>query len=677
MLQIIASQQAFMRKRFSVQPQVGAVASFSITSTVGGSNLPFAFGHAFKQGDVQNAATLGADTAVQVTPKNYWPDGSLKYAIISGRKTLTANVASSVSLSNGGTVASGSNLSTTDLKATGVTASIAYGAYGTVSWADTDWDTPFQTLTSGPELSSWTYRKAIGADAHLVGWLEVRLHAGGAVCVLAWLENCYLTVASPGARSGTATLTVGGSQRYSAALSLLNHQRAVLGSGTTWWHWLGTDPVVTPKHDTAYLQNTKLVPAYRANSSGSTALFARLATSYTPLAAANYHEPMGEAGYQLSIGLIPEWDVAYLTTAADVRAYRAVVINGLAAGRYGMHYRDQTTNRPLLFSSYPNLVMEGSTAGVTNTGSGSQETPTASGGTPPTFDGAHHPSIGYMAYLLTGWNWFLEELQFIATGNFLRNSTSSRNNSSGVFRSNAGSDITRGAAWSTRTLAQAACLTPDGDSLRTQFVNSVNSNIDWYHGRYVAQANNPLGVVEPYDTTYTGAGWQGAAWMDDFFTASYGFMKDLQVATGDSVTRQDAFLAWKYVSIVGRLGGTSTNERSFRHIDDDYTVSYAPGTDGAADFAGGTGPWYTNWGASSDADGVAHDGTAGSSLLGSGVLSAQGRLSNAQPAIAYAVDHGAAGAAASYSLMTGASNWAAHIAFYTDDPVWSVKPRSV
>jgi hypothetical protein len=661
--------------RLSRTAQSGPVVAMTLTSTVGGSNLPFAFGQAFKQGDVANAAALGGDTAVQVTAKNLWPDGSLKYAIISGRKTLSANTPAAVTLSNGGTVASGSNLSITDLKATGITASIAYGAYGTVSWADTDFDTPFQTLTTGPELSSWAYRKAIGSDAHLVGWIEVRLHAGGAVCVLAWIENAYLTVASPGARSGTATLTVGGSQRYSAAMALLNHQRAVLGSGTTWWHWLGTDPVITPKHDVAYLQATKLVPAYRANSSSSTALFARLATSYTPLAQHNHHDPMGEAGYQSAIGLLPEWDVAYLTAAADVRAYRAVVINALGVGRYGMHFRDQATNRPLLFSSYPNLVMEGSSNGVANTGSGSQVTPTASGGVPPAFDGAHHPSFGYMAYLLTGWNWFLEELQFIATGNFLRNGTGNRNNSSGVFRSNAGSDITRGAAWSTRTLAQAACLTPDADALRTEFVNSVNANVDWYHGRYVAQANNPLGVVEPYDTTYSGVGWQGAIWMDDFFTASYGYMKDLQVASGASVARLDAFCAWKYQSIVGRLGGAGDAQFSYRYAEQ-YTLSYAPGTDGAADFAGGTGPWYADWAAVARAEGIANDAAAGASLVGSYVGVATGYTSNYQPAIAYAVDHGATGAAAAYARLTAASNWAAHIATYTDDPVWSVKPRT-
>ena len=44
---------------------------------------------------------------------------------------------------------------------------------------------------------------------------------------------------------------------------------------------------------------------------------------------------MGDTGYDASIGLLPEWDVVYLTSGGDPRALTAVVINGYAAGRYG------------------------------------------------------------------------------------------------------------------------------------------------------------------------------------------------------------------------------------------------------------------------------------------------------------------------------------------------------
>ena len=117
---------------------------------------------------------------MQVTPKNLWPDGSLKFAVVAGRAALAANTPLTVLLA-AGAPATGTDLTLADLKATGVTASTACGAFGTASWAAADWDSPFKAWVSGSEMSSWIYRKPVGSDAHLVAWLEVRLFAGGAV----------------------------------------------------------------------------------------------------------------------------------------------------------------------------------------------------------------------------------------------------------------------------------------------------------------------------------------------------------------------------------------------------------------------------------------------------------------------------------------------------------------
>jgi hypothetical protein len=46
------------------------------------------------------------------------------------------------------------------------------------------------------------------------------------------------------------------------------------------------------------------------------------------------------------------------------------------------------------------------------------------------------------------------------------------------------------------------------------------------------------------------------------------------------------------------------------------------------------------------------------------------------PAIAYAVDHGAPGAAAAFARLTGASNWNAIATSGFDDlPIWGIVPR--
>ena len=168
-----------------------------------------------------------------------------------------------VTLSATRTAPSGAALTTADLRTTGAAAAIGCGAFGAVSWADADWLTPFMSWAAGPQMSSWIYRKQVGTDAHLVAWLEVRLYAGGAVEVLPWVENGFLNVAAPGERVATYTFTLGGTERFSQSVALLNHQRTPLVAGALLSHWLALDPGVTVSHDAAYLQSTRLVPTSR------------------------------------------------------------------------------------------------------------------------------------------------------------------------------------------------------------------------------------------------------------------------------------------------------------------------------------------------------------------------------------------------------------------------------
>lgn len=648
-----------------------------LVSSRGGSALPFSMGYAFRQGDIPSGSAIGASAeglrGFQGTVKNRWRDGSVKFAILSGRVDLTASVERTVTLgrvSSGGAVAS---LSLNDLKSTGVTAAIAFGSYGSVSWVGSDWDAPLVTWISGPEMSSWIYRKPIGSDRHLVGWLEVRLYAGGAVEVVPWIENGYLLVESPGERSGTASFLLGASQRYAGNLRLAHHTRTYLGSGADLTHWLGASPGVTWKHDTGYLMDTKIVPAYRGSSSGNSALMnGRLAQSYTPLAQHNYPDSMGAAGFHWSIGPLPEWEVAYLTSDADVRAWRAIIINGYASGRFGIHYRDESTQRMPRFSAHPYLCLNTSNSGTYSIGESERgaATPAPGGGPPATYTNSHVPAIGFVPYLLTGLWYFLDELQHAAFFPYLKNGSSQRKQARYVLESSAGANQIRGAAWALRTIAQAAAVTPDEDTaVRAELVNAIHSNIDIYHGRYAAQPNNPLGLCKNDDERY---------WMDDFFTFAWGYLKDLQAHSASYDARLDAFLAYKYKAIVGRLGPNMAGNWSYRRAAQYDGVS-SPAGMWNADWEGGNGPWYANWGVAYLADGWSY-GTGDSLLDGYADESgfAQSYWGNIQPAIAYAVDHGAVGAREAYDRMVGASNWPRNAGYFnTDTPVWSVRPRTV
>ena len=662
-----------------VQAQAAGAGSglqIDLISATGGLSLPFTVGQALRQGDVPNGSALvSSGSELQFVVKNRWPDGSAKFAILSGRTDLTANAWKSIGLSVASAPAPAPALSTADLAATGVTASVQFGSFGTANWNAGDWAAPVQTWTSGPLMSSFTYRKPIGSDPHLVAWLEVRAYKGGRVEVLPWIENGYLQVAGPTSKAGTASVNIGGTQRFSQSLSLLNHQRAVLASGSTLTHWHGgTDPKVTPRHSAAYLMATKLVPNYRGATGASSPIFARLATSYTPLGQANFPADMGATGYDPAIGLLPEWDVAYLTTAGDPRAFRAVLINGYAAGRYGTHFRDESTNRPFKFSTYPTLVMgEGSGVSAIGSSSANRYTPAGSGGSPPLYDSPHSPSMGYMAYLLSGWNYYLEETQFLATANFLKNGDGTRLGSKGVIETAVGANATRGAAWTIRSLAQAATVTPDGDALRSEFVGSLNENVNYYHGRYIATPNNPLGLIQPYQHYTSTDPWSAAIWMDDFFTATFGYLKELQAHDASTQAKLDAFVAWKYKAVVGRLGASGTDQFSYRYAAQ-YTINVAPSN--SANWANGSGPWYPSWGAVARSMGFPTSGNPGEPLESGYPDSGTAYWGNLMPAISYAVDHGAPGATQAWDRINAASNFPTQANDYNDNPVWGIIPRS-
>lgn len=658
----------------SPAPAAVGARQFTLVSPLAGS-APFTVGFAFRKGDIPAGQNVVSNvTDLQVTPKNRWNDGSLKFAIVAGRTTLSAGVPATVSLSPG-SAPDRPALTLGELKATGVTAAISAGQFGSAQWSAADWDQPFVAWVAGPEMSSWIYRKPIGSDAHLVAWLEVRIFKGNAVEVLPWIENGYLMVPGPTSKAERFTFALGGTQRFSADIDLPNHCRTPLVAGGALSYWLGADPQITPKHDTEYLQSTALVPSYRAKVAPEAARVKALVTTYSPLQQGNLPPGMGAGGYHASIGLLPEWDVLYLTSTSSA-AYASIVCNGYSMGRYGIHFRDEKTNRPLRFSSYPNLLL-GAGSNVSNNGASTKDlyTPTSTGTRPQTWAFTHHPSTGFLPYLVTGRWYFMEELQFAATLHFLKTTDWIRNFTEGVMETQA--NTTRGIAWTVRTLAQAACITPDDDlPLRTEFLSSLQSNIDWNYARYIAQPNNAFGWVEPY-SDYSGAGdglYFEATWMQDFVTAAFGYTKAMEPAiSAASASRLDAFFAWKARSIIGRLGGGGADEYLFC---DAAPYSIAVAASDSADWVKGQGPWLADWGATYAATMKQPNPGSGDQLRGGFFPDATSYWGNLQPAIAYAVQHGLPGALAAYRRLTTASNWSALATNFNADPVWSVRPST-
>jgi len=641
---------------------------------------PYCLGYAFRRGDVPvGKALTGSTGTIQVIPKNLWPDGSLKFAVIAGQADIIAAADTNVALMLiPAPTAVPIQLTTAKLRSTEIVAEVGCGAYGTVSWTRSDWDAPFQTWVQGPVMSSWVYRKPVGSDKHLVAWLEVRLWASGAVEVLPWIENGFLRVAAPANKSATFTFTLGKTQRMSAAINLKHHQRTPLINGTALSYWLGTDPGVTARHNTAYLQATELVPSYQAVVAANSSAVSRLPTTYLPLQAGSFNfdgDSMASPGYQDPIGLLPQHDVLYLTSDAQI-AHAGVIRNGFSAGRYALHYRDETTNRPLRFSSYPTLNI-GSNQGFKDNGGSTTNsyTPTPTGGNGPGWDTAHSPSVGYLAYLVTGRWYFMEEVQFSTTANYLGNGDNQylRVGSKGLVRPCPGAWQTRSCAWDWRARVQALCVTPDADTaLRSEFIASVEANIEYFHSLYVAKPNNPFGWIKPGES-YDGTLRPGAPWQQDFVTAAFGYSVALGLPISTAATAKlGQFFRWKARSVVGRLGPKG----AFWYVNGaPYTVMISPNS--MPDYDNGTGPWYESEAAVYNATyevAPSWMGRIDGALAGEIMPGADAMWGNLIPAIAYAVRHNVPGAQEAYKRILSASNWPGLRDGFNSRPAWSVRP---
>lgn len=655
--------------------------------------LPFCLGQVFRPGAFPRDAAIGCGLGdFQASVLNRWPDGSAKFAVLAGRAAVAPGATRSLTLSVAASAPAGANVTEAQLQQSGLTAILEFAPHGSVQLQSligvaSRYDSARKRWTAGmvrqniagPQMSSWTYYAPIGGHPHLAAWFEVRCWASGQVQVLPWIENGYLNVAGPASVAGTLAFTLNGTQRFSAEFTLPARTRTAAIGGAPVAYWADGGAGLQFSHDTAYWQLTGLVPTYMARAPSTSKLLARQKTAFAPLMQGDFPAGMGAGGYHPSIGMLPEWDVAYLISNGDARAQAAVLAHGLAAGRYPLHYRDETTNQPLRFSSYSDLGISGGSAlgvpgaGTTTTG---QYTPAPTGAAPPTWASSHHPSVGYLAYLVSGWSYFAEQLQFAATLNFLKQGNMPRGRSKGLLLTNVGANTTRGAAWALRTLLQAATVTPDAqEPLRSEFLASLAANVDDYHQKYVAQANNPFGVCAPYGDYTAGDGkHMHAIWMEDFLTAAWGYALSLRLPLDGAVrNRLEAFFQWKARSIVGRFGrpGVPTE---YNYLDAaQYTMAVAASD--MADFATGRGPWFADWGAIYAATlNRANDVGSGDQLRGAYFPDPSSYWGNLQPALSYAVDHGVPGATAAYARMTSARNWPQFVANCDATPVWSVRP---
>jgi hypothetical protein len=671
---------------------------FALRGTASGLQ-PFAFAHPFRQGDVPAGSVARGDSADwQCSPLTYWPDGSLKHAIIAGRVAVTAGTDVAIKLS-AGPDPGGVALIEADLAAALPATTIAVDSDVTSLNALVGTNALHTTICAGPVMSSWVYRRPVAGSSHLVVYVEVRLFKGGAVEIFPWVENGYLLVPGPTNFVRTCSVSIGGMQKFGEVIDIKHHTRVPLVSGMTFSYWAGTDPGITPKHDRAYLLATKLIPNLGWFDPSAEALDA-LPQSYSPNTLAGDTSASGTAGG--SGCMISNPSALYVTSAGDARAYRAMLTHGLSSGSWNHHFRDESTHLPISFAARPNVSLNSSS---------SPAIPAASGG--KNFPGYEYPAIthlpgyAYFPFLMTGRWWFLEEMHFWSTFVYMWNSPARRSNavggvgSDGVIDTAAGYTV-RGGAWALNCAAQAAAITPVGHPLQAQFVNAWQNSMANLYGKYVSGSIaggawvHPQGVLGTYsgaigqETVYHPSNpsnaWWEAAWMHNYIACVLGYSSDLGIPqSAASLGHHVQARNHSYKLVIGRaddgLEGRynwrrfivyaypigedsvglpvnsiySTHARSYSELVSGYGLASLPST-----------PGLSLKQHSSDFDLSAGD-------------SSRAYGATAVAALAMAVEHGQAGALEGWNRVKGASNFATSFGpFLTNDAGnFGVLPRSL
>ena len=167
-----------------------------------------------------------------------------------------------------------------------------------------------------------------------------------------------------------------------------------------------------------------------------------------------------------------------------------------------------------------------------------------------TIDDAHQPSLTYLPYLLTGSQFYRDELAHQAAFVLLMVDAGYRGGAQGLFmgEDNGSYEQVRALAWSLRTLAHAAYILPASDPMRGYFDAKLKGNLakmvqlyvrdgtmksagaleGWVQGAY-----EPEGVLAPWqqsflivvlnwinDMGYHDAG-QVASWMSNFIAGLF------------------------------------------------------------------------------------------------------------------------------------------------------------
>jgi hypothetical protein len=505
----------------------------------------------------------GNAVPLQVDAKATNPDGSLRHAVVTAlvpALTGGAKLPLTLSTSHSAEISKQPAVTLAHLLATPYDATVSLNVNGTTYTAHArdllkaadntgdckPWGRACNVWLSGPLVSEWVVHGPMkAADGSVNPHIRIEFHVrayGGRGNAIAYVRTDIVVANDWSYRPQaelqyTATLASGSASYTSPALAQHPHTR---------WHkvlwWNSTRPHVYLRQDTQYVQATKAVSRYMQLTPNKKFLDSRR-QSCKPLHHCDQTKRMHNTGAQAAIGPLPRWTSVYIVDP-DLRAFRWMLANNDALGAYGIHYRDDATGWPISIQKHPYVTITDrayakKVAQYHNKKGANYKADLlpscgkrCSTHNPNTWNNAHQPAEGYVAYMVTGSYYYMEEVAFGASHNELFANEAYRGYTKG--RIDRAYGQVRGKAWVLREMADAAYLLPDDYPLKDEFKADVENSLSDWNTKYTNNPNvNPLRLMNGgavYKMHGHGKRNAVAPWQHNFLTWSAGHAAELGFA---------------------------------------------------------------------------------------------------------------------------------------------------
>jgi hypothetical protein len=502
-----------------------AVASFALVAD--GHAQPeriVSFGQMFRDGTMPSGAapsvTLnGAPAPAQLDAKAFYPDGSVRHGVLSVRVPAMAEGTTLQGAISAGAAAPVPATAYAAIPDLGFTLTTRPGTPKArmvhLSLAElAGKPTPDSPWLDGPLVREQRYTADIGDGLRID--FDVWTPVVGPSRVDLVFHNDSARNKDIDTRTYTVTVTLAGAPVFSAG--------PVYQYAHSTWHKLifsdgQTPPRMVP--DLKLLIDTGAVPRYapvQPDAHAMDKLHGNATADAAPLSHAGLTTYMPTTGGRDDIGPLPAWAVFYLLDPSQEN-HQTLFANADGAGSVPWHVWDATTRGPISIDAHPDVWLDGRGKAVP----GVMDRKFYISDTDWEPDDAHQPSLTYLPYLLTGSQYYRDELAMQAGYDLLAMDPEYRHGHEGYVL---GSQV-RAIAWDLRTIANAAFILPKG-ALQTYFQSKLENNLHNFIHRFIENRElKGAGELEGYLPGPYAVEGAAAPWMDNYAVMVLGWINTM------------------------------------------------------------------------------------------------------------------------------------------------------